>query len=46
MCRFQPEVAAATFIDLSTGIDDFAKTYRTYGKDMKLIVKYADDFPE
>ena len=34
------------FIDLAGGMDDFAKMYRTYGKDMKLIVKYADDFPE
>ena len=33
-------------IDLAMNIDDFAKMYRAYGKDMKLIVRYADDFPE
>ena len=33
-------------IDLATKVDEFMKMYRKYGKDMKLIVKYADDFPE
>ena len=33
-------------IDLATKVYEFMQMYRTYGKDMKLIVKYADDFPE